>query len=149
MKDRLIGNLREERHHVKDCGGHNVDPAGAFDVVDLVAQSILAGEADAGIVVSSSGAVASLLANKIPGVRACHCQDTYSARQARRTAAAQVLCLGAPVLGDELAADVALAFVTTAVSDDERHQAIRGRIERLEAEFDERRPPMPPVPAGD
>jgi ribose 5-phosphate isomerase B len=138
LKDKLIGHLREERHSVKDCGLHNADPAGAAEVVSLVAQVIAAGEADLGIVVSSSGAVASMAANKIPGVRSCHCQDTFSARQARRTAAADILCLGARVLGDDLAAEIADAFVGESTSDDQRHELLRRGIRELEEGFEER-----------
>jgi len=138
LKDKLIGHLREERHSVKDCGLHNADPAGAAEVVSLVAQVIAAGEADLGIVVSSSGAVASMAANKIPGVRSCHCQDTFSARQSRRTAAADILCLGARVLGDDLAAEIADAFVGEATSDDQRHELLRRGIRELEEGFEVR-----------
>jgi len=139
LKDKLIGHLREERHGVKDCGLHHAEPAGAAEVVSLVAQALAAGEADLGIVVSSSGAVSSMAANKIPGVRSCHCQDTFSARQARRTAAADILCLGARVLGDDLAAEIADAFVGEAPSDDQRHELLRRGIQELEEGFEARR----------
>jgi ribose 5-phosphate isomerase B len=136
LKDKLIGHLREERHSVKDCGLHNADAAGAAEVVSLVAQLIAAGEVDLGIVASSSGAVASMAANKIPGIRCCHCQDTFSARQARRTAAADMLCLGARVLGDDLAAEIADAFVGEVPSDDQRHEPLRREIQALEDSFE-------------
>ena len=142
LKDKLIGHLREERLSVKDCGLHNADPASAAEVVSMVAQTLAAGEADLGIVVSNSGAVASMAANKIPNVRACHCQDTFSARQARRTAAADVLCLGARVLGDDLAAEIADAFVGEAPSDDQRHELLRRGIQELEESFETRRAGM-------
>jgi len=139
LKERLIADLREDRHSVKDCGGHKAEPAEAPEVVSLVAQALASGEADLGIVVASAGAVASLAANKIPGVRACHCQDTVSAAQCRRAAAADVLCLGARVLGDELAVAVAQAFVATEPSDSERHQRLRGNLDDLEADFETQR----------
>ncbi len=139
LKEKLIAHLREERHSVKDCGGHNAEPGGAPAVTAAVAQALAAGEADVGIVVSGSGAVASMVANKIPGVRACCCQDAVSARHARRSAAADMLCLGARVLGDELAADVARAFVDQAPSDRERHVSLRKRIDQLEDEFESAR----------
>ncbi len=143
LKDKLIAHLREERHSVKDCGLHNAEPATAAEVAGLVAQTLAAGEADIGIVVSSSGAVASMAANKIPGIRSCHCQDTFTARQARRTAAADMLCLGARVLGDDLAAEVADAFVGEAPSDDQRHELLRRGIHELEENFEARRAEAP------
>lgn len=136
LKDKLIAHLREERHSVKDCGGHNAEPGGAPAVTAAVAQAIIAGEADVGIVVSGSGAVASMVANKVPGIRACCCQDAVSARHARRSAGAHILCLGARVLGDELAADIARAFVDEEPSDSERHVSLRRRIEQLEDDFE-------------
>lgn len=136
LKEKLIAHLREDRHSVKDCGGHNTEPGGAPAVTAAVAQAILAGDADVGVVVSGSGAVASMVANKLPGIRACCCQDAVSARHARRAAAADVLCLGARVLGDELAADIARAFVDEAPSDGERHVSLRRRIEQLEDDFE-------------
>jgi len=136
LKDKLIAHLREERHSIKDCGVHNADPATVPEVVSLVAQALAAGEADVGIVASSSGAVASMTANKIPGMRSCHCQDTFSARHSRRTAAAVMLCLGARVLGDDLAAEIADAFVGEAPSDDQRHERLRRGIKELEENFE-------------
>jgi len=149
LKDKMIGHLREERHSVKDCGLHNADPASAAEVVSLVAQALAAGEADLGIVVSSSGAVASMAANKIPGIRSCHCQDTFSARQARRTAAADMLCMGARVLGDDLAAEIADAFVGETPSDDQRHELLRRGIQELEEGFETRRAETLEAQAGE
>jgi ribose 5-phosphate isomerase B len=149
LKDKLIGHLREERHTVKDCGGHNAEPVGGVEVVDVVAQSMASGEADVGIVISGSGAVASIVANKIPGVRACYCQDAYSARQARRIAASDILCLGARVLGDELAAEIARAFVGEQSSEDARHELLRSRIQKMEEAFDVRRAELQRAHAAD
>lgn len=139
LKERLIADLREDRHSVKDCGVHKAEPAEAPEIVSLVAQALASGEADLGIVVTSAGAVASLAANKIPGVRACHCQDPVSAAQCRRAVAADILCLGSRVLGDELAVAVAQAFIQTQPSDSERHQRLRDNLDQLEAEFETQR----------
>jgi len=149
LKDKLIGHLREERHSVKDCGVHNAEPVGVPEVVSLVAQALAAGEADLGIVATSSGAVASMAANKIPGIRSCHCQDTFSARQSRRTVAADMLCLGARVLGDELAAEIADAFVGEAPSDDQRHELLRREIQEFEQRFEARQAETQQARAGE
>jgi len=133
LKERLISHLREGRHSVKDYGVHNAEPAEAPEIVALVAQAIAAGEADLGIVVATAGAVASMAANKIQNVRACHCQDPFSARQSRRTAAADILCLSVAVVGYELAAEVADAFVNEPPSDSQRHELLRRGIGELEA----------------
>ena len=139
VKEKLIGLLREERHSAKDCRLRKADPAEAPDIVALVAKSVLAGEAELGIVVSDSGAVASMLANKIPGIRACHCQDTVSARHVRRSADANILCLGSRVLGDDLAAEIARVFVDSVRSADTRHDRVRRKILEAEESFEGRR----------
>ena len=139
LKERLAADLREERYGVKDCGRPSDDDiAESPDATRLAAQAVLSGEADLAIVVCGSGAVASLAANKIPGVRACHCQDTFSARHGRSTAAANMLCLGARVVGHDLAAEIARAFLAEPVSERERHEQLRGKLDALEAEFADR-----------
>ncbi len=107
IKEKLALSLREDRHAVKDQGVHGVNDTSDFmEAVLLVVRTLLAGEADLGIVVSGSGPGASLMANKVAGMRAAYCTDTVSARQSRQLDA-NVLCLGARVVGDELATEIA------------------------------------------
>ncbi len=139
LKERLVMSLREDRRSVKDHGVHNDDPCDYPEITEMVSRAVLAGEADLGIVVASSGAGAAMAANKLPGIRALHCQDTFSARQGRRTLAANVLTVGARVMGDDLALEVARAWLAAEVSDDERAQRLIQRIELLEEQFDSER----------
>lgn len=136
LKERLVMSLREDRHSVKDHGVHNNDPCDYPEITELVARAVLSGEADLGIVVASSGAGAAMAANKMPGIRALNCQDTFSARQSRRTLAANVLTMGARVIGEDLALEVARAWLATDFSDDERAVRLVQRLALLEEQFD-------------
>ena len=142
LKDKLVAELREERHTAKEHtvhGGGLSDAAHLADIVTIVARAVLSGEADLAVVVCSSGAAANIIANKIPGIRAAHCQHAVSARQARRIADANVLCLGASVLGSDLASDIVRAWVANEFSGDERDQRLVMKVEELEDSFDARR----------
>lgn len=136
LKERLVMSLREDRHSVKDHGVHNADPCDYPDIAELVAKALTTGEADLGLVVASSGAGAAMAANKLPGIRALHCQDTFTARQGRRTLDANMLTLGARVVGEDLALEVARAWLATEFSEDERALRLLQRIELLEQQFD-------------
>ena len=142
LKDKLVAELREDRHMAKEHGVHgggSSEPTDAADIVTIVAQVLLSGEADLAVVVCSSGAAASIVANKIPGIRAAHCQNAVSARHARRMADANMLCLGARVLGPDLASDIVQAWVASEFSGDERHQRLLLKVAELEDSFDARR----------
>ncbi len=142
LKDKLVAELREERHTAKEHavhGGGLSDAADLADIATIVAYAVLSGEADLAVVVCSSGAAASIVANKIPGIRAAHCQNAVSARHARRIVDANVLCLGARVLGPDLASDIVRAWVANEFSGDERDQRVLMKVEELEDSFDARR----------
>ena len=142
LKDKLVAELRENRYTAKEHGVHGgglSESADVADIVEIVAQALLSGEADLAVVVCSSGAAASIVANKIPGIRAAHCQNAVSARHARRIADANMLCLGARVLGPDLASDIVAAWVASEFSGDERHQRLLLKVEELEESFDVRR----------
>ncbi len=142
LKDKLVAELGEERHTAKEHGVHGSGFGEAVDLTDIVtivAHAVLSGEADLAIVVCGSGAAASIVANKIPGIRAAHCQNTVSARHARRIADANVLCLGARVLGPDLASEIVRAWVANEFSGDERDQRLLAKVEELEGSFDARR----------
>ena len=141
LKDKLVAQLREERHTVKEHGVHGgslSEAADAADIVTMVASAVLSGEAELAVVVCSSGAAASIVANKIPGIRAAHCQNTVSARIARRVADANMLCLGARVLGPDLASEIVRVWLTDEFSGDERHQRLLLKVEELEDRFEVR-----------
>ncbi len=142
LKEKLVAELREERHAAKDHGVHGGglgEAADIADIVTIVAQALLSGDADLAVIVCGSGAAASIAANKIPGIRAAHCANAVSARQARQIADANLLCLGARVLGPELASEIVRAWVANEFSGEDRHRRLLQKIEELEEAFEARR----------
>lgn len=134
LNEAVIAFLEREGHRVLDRGTHRGDlpddyPDYAYDVGRLV-QS---GEADRGILVCGSGVGACVAANKLKGVRACLCHDTYSAHQGVEHDNINVLCLGARIVGVELALELVRAFARATFSGEERHVRRLAKIEAIES----------------
>ncbi len=101
--------------------------------------SIIAGEADRGIVLCGSGVGASVAANKVPGIRAAVCHDTYSAHQGVEHDDMNVLTLGARIIGPELAIELVRAFMSARFSGEARHQRRLDKVNAIEARFSRER----------
>lgn len=130
LKNGLIERLRK-KYSIKDLGAYTFDPDDDYpDFADAVASEVASGRITRGILVCGSGVGACIAANKIPGARACLCQDTYSARQGVEHDDMNVLCLGALVTGIELAAELAITFLNAHFSNEERHLR---RLEKVNA----------------
>ena len=103
----LLDVLREQlhEHHIEliDFGVHNTNPVDYPDIGVAVAEAVADGQAERGILVCGTGIGMCITANKVPGVRAALCHDTYSAERARKSNDAQVITMGARVIGSELA----------------------------------------------
>jgi len=128
LKNDLAARLRRE-HAVFDLGAHAVDRDDDYpDFALAVANAVACGEVNRGIIVCGSGVGACIVANKVPGARACLCHDTYSARQGVEHDDMNILCLGARVIGVELAAELATAFLSARFTGGERHQR---RLEKV------------------
>jgi ribose 5-phosphate isomerase B len=122
LKQELMETVRLAGHEVIDAGAHRYDQADDYpDFALAVARSVARGEADRGIIVCGSGVGACVAANKITGVRACLCHDTYSARQGVEHDDLNVLCLGGRIVGVALAADLVQAFLGAQFTAEERH----------------------------
>src|SRR5690606_24933857 len=98
-----------------------------------VARGVASGDAERGIIVCGSGVGASIAANKVKGVRACLCHDTYSARQGVEHDAMNVLCLGGRIVGPPLAMELVQAFLSAGFSGEERHQRRLDKVLAAEA----------------
>lgn len=121
LKNELVTRLRAA-FAVIDLGAHRFEPDDDYpDYAALVAGTVALGQAERGILICGSGVGAGIAANKVPGVRAGVCHDTYSARQGVEHDDMNVLCLGARVIGIELAYELALAFLNARFSGEERH----------------------------
>ncbi len=130
MKQDLAGGLREQGHEVLDVGPATADPVDYPLFADAVGQAILRGAAERGILICGSGVGASVAANKLPGIRAGLCHDTYSARQGVEHDDMNLLCLGARVIGSELARELVRAFLAARFDGIDRH--VR-RLEQVRA----------------
>lgn len=104
-----------------DCGTESNCSVDYPDYARKVGETIIAGQADRGILVCGSGVGVSVAANKIPGIRAAICHDTYSAHQGVEHDSMNVLCIGARIVGEEVATELVKAFMSAEFSSDERH----------------------------
>jgi ribose 5-phosphate isomerase B len=132
LKKEILPILAELGHSVEDVGTFSTEPADYPDYARKVAEAILTGECERGIVLCGSGVGASVAASKIPGIRAALCHDTFSARQGVEDDDLNVLCLGARVIGPMLAFDVLRAFLAAKFSGAERHVRRVAKIQRIE-----------------
>ncbi len=136
LKRELKELLSSQGHEVEDVGAHTLDPADDYpDFTLAVAESVAGRGAERGIMICGSGVGASVAANKVKGVRASVCHDTYSAHQGVEHDDMNVLCLGARIVGVELAREVSAAFLTASYSGEERHQRRLGKVLDMEARF--------------
>ncbi|MFL5821505.1 MAG: ribose 5-phosphate isomerase B [Solirubrobacteraceae bacterium] len=132
LKREVISVLEEGGHEVIDLGTDSTDPVDYPDVALAVGRTVIAGEADRGVLVCGSGAGVSVAASKIDGVRACTVHDTYTAHQAVEHDDINVLCMGARVIGTELAGDILRAFASARFSGEERHLRRVGKVLEIE-----------------
>jgi ribose 5-phosphate isomerase B len=134
MKAMLAGEIKQCGHEVTDVGAFNEEPSDYPDFARKVAELVASGRADRGILLCGSGVGASIAANKVPRVRAALCHDTYSAHQGVEHDDLNVLCLGARIIGEELAKELLQAFLGAKFSQAERHARRLGKIKAIESD---------------
>src|SRR5215208_1752121 len=123
LNERVIADLTQAGHDLNDFGTHDGSiPDDYPDYAKQVGEAVQKGAADIGILVCGSGVGAAVAANKLYGIRAALCGDTYSAHQSREHDDCNVLVLGARVVGVELALDIVRAFVAARFTGEERHR---------------------------
>ena len=130
LKESIARMLRADGHDVLDLGTNSTAPVDYPDFAAAVGRAVVEGQVDRGVIICGSGVGASVAANKIVGVRAGLCHDTYSAAQSVEHDDANVLVLGARVIGAALAEVLVRAFVAARFSGAERH---RRRLEKIRA----------------
>jgi ribose 5-phosphate isomerase B len=134
FKNDLVSYIRQNAFEVLDLGAHAYNEKDDYpDFAFAVARAVVAGEAERGIVVCGSGVGASVAANKVVGVRAALCHDTYSARQGVEHDDMNVLCVGARVIGLALAEEIVAAYLSAQFSGEERHQRRLNKVLAAEA----------------
>ena len=135
LKGPVVEALKAWGHEVEDVGTHTGERVDFPDVAQSVCSPILEGTADRGIMVCGTGIGACMAANKIPGIRAALCHDMYSAHQCVEHDDANVLCVGARILGPALAEEVIEGFVQARFTGEERHARRLGKLNAIESEF--------------
>lgn len=135
LKQRLVALVRDLGHDVLDVGTNSTVPVDYPDFSEAVGLAVREGRAERGILICGSGVGASVAANKIPGVRAGICHDTYSAHQGVEHDDMNVLVLGGRVIGNELAFELARAFLAARFTGEERHRRRLEKIRIIEARF--------------
>jgi ribose 5-phosphate isomerase B len=135
LNERIISELGKAGHEIVDFGTHDgTRPDDYPDYAIAVGEAIQSGDAEIGILICGSGIGASVAANKLKGVRAAMCGDTYSGHQSREHDDCNVLCLGARVTGPELALEIVRAFVAARFSGEERHRRRLAKVAKLDEE---------------
>ncbi|HEX9644612.1 MAG TPA: ribose 5-phosphate isomerase B [Acidimicrobiia bacterium] len=134
LKERLGFRLREAGYEVVDCGTNSIDTVDYPDFAHAVARKVADGEATWGIVVDGAGIGSAIVANKVPGVRAAACYDLSTARNSREHNHANVLTLGAGLVGDGLAWQIVQEWLAVPWGGD-RHARRVGLIDEIERRY--------------
>jgi len=135
LKERVIEIARSLGHESIDLGTCSTEPVDYPDFAEAIAHAILNGKAERGILLCGSGVGASVAANKFRGIRAGTCHDTFSAHQSVEDDNTNVLCLGARVIGPELAIEIVRAYLGAHFSGAERHVRRLAKIAAFEENF--------------
>ncbi len=135
LKNAMGDVLRSLGHEVLDVGAFNENPSDYPDFAEAVGRAVLDGKSERGVLVCGSGVGASVAANKLPGIRAGMCHDTYSAHQGVEHDDINVLVLGSRVIGVKLAEDLVKAFLGAKFTNEERHVRRVGKVKALEAKY--------------
>jgi ribose 5-phosphate isomerase B len=142
LKDIVLEVVRAGGHDALDLGTQSSESVDYPDYAEALGRAIQSGEADRGILLCGSGVGASIAANKMKGVYAAVCHDTYSAHQGVEHDDMNVLCLGARIVGPELIAELVRAFLAARVigndPGEERHKRRVGKVRRIEANQSDR-----------
>ena len=138
LKQEVLAHLREQGHEVLDLGTNSTDPVDYPDFAEAVGKSILDGRVKRAVLICGSGVGASVAANKMPGVRAGLCHDTYSAHQGVEHDDMNVLVLGARVIGIALAKELVDNYMRAAFTNEERHARRLRKVISIEERYGQR-----------
>jgi ribose 5-phosphate isomerase B len=133
LKEVVATFLRDQGHVVLDLGTCDSKPVDYPDYAEAVGKAILDGHAERGVLICGSGVGATVAANKLPGIRAATCHDTYSAHQGVEHDDMNILVLGARIVGIELAQELVGAYTRAVFSQEERHVRRLAKIHTLES----------------
>jgi len=132
LKNAMGDLLRSLGHEVLDIGAFNENPSDYPDFAEAVGRAILDGSAERGVLICGSGIGASVAANKLIGIRAGICHDTYSGHQGVEHDNMNVLVMGSRVVGEKLAEDIVRAYLPAKFTNEERHVRRLAKVAALE-----------------
>ncbi|MCH7698038.1 MAG: ribose 5-phosphate isomerase B [Chloroflexi bacterium] len=133
LKGRLMRVL-DAGHEMLDLGTNSEEPVDYPDYARALGRAVLDGQAERGVLICGSGAGAAIAANKMRGIRAALAHDTYTAHQMVEHDDVNVCCLGARVVGAELAAEIATVFLAARFTGEERHVRRLNKVAQIERE---------------
>jgi ribose 5-phosphate isomerase B len=131
LKTKVIEHLKEQGIECRDFGTYNLDSCDYPEFGHAVAKAVASGECEKGIVICTTGIGISIAANKVAGIRCGLCHNTTTARLTREHNNANVLAIGAGMVGENVAMDIVDTFLATPFSNGERHQRRIDKIEDL------------------
>ncbi len=132
LKNAMGDLVRSLGHSVLDVGAFNENPSDYPDFAESVGRAILEGKAERGVLICGSGIGASVAANKIVGIRAGICHDSYSGHQGVEHDDMNVLVMGSRVIGEKLAEDILRAYLGARFTNEERHVRRLAKVHALE-----------------
>ena len=132
LKETIKAFLKDQGHEVMDKGTYSAESVDYPDFAAAVGAAVQQGDAERGIVLCGSGVGTCIAANKLKGIRASVCHDTYSAHQGVEHDDMNVLCLGARVVGSDLARELVSAFLNAEFTKEQRHMRRLGKVLALE-----------------
>jgi ribose 5-phosphate isomerase B len=132
LKSEILDQIASDGHEVLDFGTFDLNSVDYPDFVEKACRAVLDGKAERAIIICGSGIGACITANKFPGIYAGICHDCYSAHQSVEHDNANVLCLGARVIGPSLAKEVVTAFLTATFSGEDRHMRRLDKMKKIE-----------------
>ncbi len=136
LKQILAGELRDQGHEVLDLGTDTgAVPSDYPDFAKLVGEAVAQKKVERGVLVCGSGVGVSVAANKVVGVRASLCHDTYSAHQGVEHDDMNVICLGSRIIGRALASEVVKSFLGAKFSNEERHARRLAKTMAIERQY--------------
>jgi ribose 5-phosphate isomerase B len=135
LKQEVADSLRQEGHEIVDVGAFSAEPSDYPDFAEAVAKAVCDGRAERGVLLCGSGVGASVAANKVPGIRAAICHDSYSAHQGVEHDDMNVLVLGSRIIGPALAHDLVRAYLSARFTGEERHVRRLDKVKAIEARY--------------
>ena len=135
LKQEVAAGLRRDGHDVLDVGTDSLEPVDYPDFAEFVGGAVIDGRAERGVLICGSGVGACVAANKLPGIRAAICHDSYSAHQGVEHDDMNILVLGGRIVGSALAHDLIRVFVAARYTAEERHARRLAKVTAIEQRY--------------